>query len=176
MVQEGRKKFQGGSCLPYPLLSAPMLWRKKLEANSEAILFWEARNGSIFHTAWGRDVEAVKFLRKRFEERSWKRKQTRKRLALYGAGSGSKQYSTAFTSLVLRLVKLSRCFEFDVHFRLLIFCQRINLFFFEQNATSIHDWQEHILLVKFVLLRVLYFTLYLAYFTNEKRKVVSKHL
>jgi len=32
-------------------------------------------------------VEAVKFLwkRKYFEERSWKRKQTRKRLTLYGA-------------------------------------------------------------------------------------------
>jgi len=41
---------------------------------------------------WGRNVEAVKFLRKRkhFEERSWKQKQTRKRLTLCGAGSGSK--------------------------------------------------------------------------------------
>jgi len=35
-------------------------------------------------------VEAIKFLRKHFEESSWKRKQTRKRLILYGAGSGSK--------------------------------------------------------------------------------------
>jgi len=47
-------------------------------------------------------VEAFKFLwkRKRFEERSSKRKQTRKRLTLHGAGSGSKKYSTAFKSLV----------------------------------------------------------------------------
>jgi len=37
-------------------------------------------------------VEAVKVLwkRKHFGERSWKWKQTRKRLTLYGAGSGSK--------------------------------------------------------------------------------------
>jgi len=34
-------------------------------------------SGSIFHKTWFRDVEAeaVKFLRKHFEERSWKRKQ-----------------------------------------------------------------------------------------------------
>jgi len=37
--------------------------------------------------------------RKHFEERSWKRKQTRKRLTLYGAESGSKKYSIASTSL-----------------------------------------------------------------------------
>jgi len=36
-------------------------------------------------------VEAVTFL--------WKRKQTRKRVTLYGAGSGIKKYSTASTSL-----------------------------------------------------------------------------
>jgi len=36
---------------------------------------------------------------KHFEERSWKRKQTRKRLTLYETGSGSKKYSTASTSL-----------------------------------------------------------------------------
>jgi len=36
-------------------------------------------------------VEAVKFL--------WKRKQTRKRLTLYGDGSGSKNYSISSTSL-----------------------------------------------------------------------------
>jgi len=37
-------------------------------------------------------VEAVKFLwkQKHVEERSWKRKQTRNRLTLYGAGIGSK--------------------------------------------------------------------------------------
>jgi len=47
-------------------------------------------------------VELVKFLwkRKHFKERSWKRKQTRKRLTLSGAESGSKKYSTASTSLV----------------------------------------------------------------------------
>jgi len=46
-------------------------------------------------------VEAVKFLwkRKHFEKKSWKRMQTRKRLTLYGAGSGSKKYSTVSTSL-----------------------------------------------------------------------------
>jgi len=34
---------------------------------------------------WKRKLQAVKFLwkRKHFEERSWKRKQTRKRLTLY---------------------------------------------------------------------------------------------
>jgi len=55
-------------------------WKRKLEAEA---------------------VEAVKFLwkRKHLEERSWKRKQTRKRLNLYGAGRGSKKYSTASTSL-----------------------------------------------------------------------------
>jgi len=49
-----------------------------------------------------RKLEAVEFLwkRKHFEERSWKRKQTRKRLTLYGAESGSKKYSIASTSLV----------------------------------------------------------------------------
>jgi len=38
------------------------------------------------------EAEAVKFLwkRKHFEERIWKRKQTRKRLTLYGAGRGNK--------------------------------------------------------------------------------------
>jgi len=43
-------------------------------------------------------VEAVKLLwkRKHFEEISWKRK----RLTLYGAGSGSKKYSTASISLL----------------------------------------------------------------------------
>jgi len=60
----------------------------KKEAGSEL--------GSIFHKTWDRDVEAeavevVKFLwnRKHFEERSWKRKKTRKQLTLYGAGSES---------------------------------------------------------------------------------------
>jgi len=56
--------------------------------------FEEAGSGSIFHKTWGRDVEAeaIKFLwkRKRIEERSWKRKQTQKRLTLYGAGSRAK--------------------------------------------------------------------------------------
>jgi len=47
-------------------------------------------------------VEAVKLLwkRKHFEEKSWKRKKTRKRLTLFGAGSGIKNYSTASTSLL----------------------------------------------------------------------------
>jgi len=35
-----------------------------------------------------------------FEERGWKRKQTRKRLTSCGAGRGSKKYSTVSTSLV----------------------------------------------------------------------------
>jgi len=41
-------------------------------------------------------VKAVKFLwkRKRFEERNWKRKQTRKYLTFWGAGSGSIFYKT----------------------------------------------------------------------------------
>jgi len=51
-----------------------------------------------FHKTRGRDMEVVKFLRKHFEERSWM--QTRKRLTLYGAGSGSQKYCTASTSLV----------------------------------------------------------------------------
>jgi len=60
----------------------------------------EAEAFFIKHAAgmWKRKMEAVKFLWKRkrmhFEERGWKRKQTRKRLTLYGAkkeaGSGSK--------------------------------------------------------------------------------------
>jgi len=46
-------------------------------------------------------VEAVEFLwkRKHFEESSWKWKQTRKRLTVFGAGSGRKKYATASTSL-----------------------------------------------------------------------------
>ena len=41
---------------------------------------------------WKRKLEAVKFLwkRKHFDERDWNRKETRKRLILSGAGSGSK--------------------------------------------------------------------------------------
>ena len=36
----------------------------------------------------------VKFLwkRKHFDEKGWKRKRTRKQLALFGAGSGSKKF------------------------------------------------------------------------------------
>jgi len=34
-------------------------------------------------------VEAVKFLWKHFEEKSWKQKQTRKHLTFWEAGSGS---------------------------------------------------------------------------------------
>ena len=47
------------------------MWKRKLEAEA---------------------VEAVKFLwkRKHFDEKDWKRKRTRKRLALSGAVSGSK--------------------------------------------------------------------------------------
>jgi len=52
---------------------------------------------------WKLKLEAVKFFwkRKHFKDRSWKRKQTQKRLILYGAGSGSKKYSTASTSLLI---------------------------------------------------------------------------
>jgi len=53
------------------------------------------------------EAEVVKFLwqqkRKHFEETSWKQKQTRKRLTLYGAGSDSKIYSTASTFLMYAL-------------------------------------------------------------------------
>jgi len=53
---------------------------------------------------WKRKLKtkAVKFLwkRKHFKERSWKRMQTWKRLTLYGAGSGSKKYSTTSTFLL----------------------------------------------------------------------------
>ena len=40
------------------------------------------------------EAEAVKFLwkRKHFDEKNWKRKRTRKRLALSGDGSGSKKF------------------------------------------------------------------------------------
>jgi len=58
------------------------------------------------------EAEAVKFLWKQkwkhFEERSWKRKQTRNRLTLYGAGSGSKKYSTASTSMDVTHLSVSR--------------------------------------------------------------------
>jgi len=40
------------------------------------------------------EAEAVKFL--------WKWKQTQKRLTLYKTGSGSKNYSTASTSLMVK--------------------------------------------------------------------------
>jgi len=60
------------------------------------------------------EVEPVKFFWKlrHFEERSWKRKQTRKRLTLYGSGSGSKKYSTAFTSLIPMNCKCFFCMKF----------------------------------------------------------------
>jgi len=47
------------------------------------------------------ELKAVKFWRKRkhFDKISWKRKRNRKRPILSGAGSGSKKYSTASTSL-----------------------------------------------------------------------------
>jgi len=53
----------------------------------------------IKHGARTRKLETVKFLwkLKHFEERSWKRKQTLKRLTL--KGTGSEKYSTASTSL-----------------------------------------------------------------------------
>jgi len=53
-------------------------------------------------------VEASKFLwkRKHFEERSWKRNQTRKRLILYGTGSGIKKYSIKTIIVVLIFVFL----------------------------------------------------------------------
>jgi len=56
-------------------VEAEALWKKKLEAeaNSEAFGFFEEP-----------EAEAVKFL--------WKRKQTRKRLTLYRAGSLSKNF------------------------------------------------------------------------------------
>ena len=49
------------------------MWKRKLEAEA---------------------VEEVKFLwkRKHFDERDWKRKRTRKRIILSGAGSGSKKF------------------------------------------------------------------------------------
>jgi len=61
-------------------------------------LFEEPEAEAIFHKTWDRNVEAVKFLwkRKHFKERSCKRKQTRKRLTLYGAGSGSKKIFYCF--------------------------------------------------------------------------------
>ena len=42
------------------------------------------------------EVEAVKFLWKHFNERDWKKKRTRKRLILSGAGSGSELGSMKF--------------------------------------------------------------------------------
>jgi len=80
---------------------AEALLRKKLEAEaiSEAFDFLRSRKRKHFYKTWGsRDVEAVKFLWKHFEERSWK--QTWKRPTLYGAGSGRKKYSTASTFLI----------------------------------------------------------------------------
>jgi len=57
-------------------------------------------------------MEAVYFLWKHFEEKSWKQKQTQKRLTLYGARYGSKKYSTASTSLIatkLFVLGLEKC-------------------------------------------------------------------
>jgi len=62
------------------------LWKWK--RTRQHLTFWGAGSESIFHKAWDRDAEA-----KHFKERSW----NRKRLTLYGAGSGSKKYSTAST-------------------------------------------------------------------------------
>jgi len=81
----------------------------KKEAGSELesiLLFKELEAEAFFikHAAglWKqRKLEAVKFFwkRKHFEERGWKRKQTRKRLTSYGAGSWRKFYSSALTSM-----------------------------------------------------------------------------
>jgi len=74
-------------------------WKRKQTRN---YLTFEEPKAEVFHIKYGAGMwrrkleaeamEAVKFLwkRKHFEERSWKRKQTRKRLTLSGAGSGSK--------------------------------------------------------------------------------------
>jgi len=97
------------------------IWKRKKRLNfCKSTLKQEAGSGSklesvwhfeepeaffIKHGAgmWKQKLEAVKFLWKRkwkhFEEKSWK--QTRKRLTLYGAGRGSKKYSTASTSLYI---------------------------------------------------------------------------
>jgi len=60
-------------------------WKRK--RTQKHLTFWGAGSESIFHKTWSRDVEAeaVNFLQKHFEERSWK--QTRKRLTLYGVGT-----------------------------------------------------------------------------------------
>jgi len=70
----------------------------KKEARSGSIwLFCGAGSGSIFHKTWDRNVEAElkadKFLWKwkHFEEKSWKQKQSLKRLTLYRAESRSKK-------------------------------------------------------------------------------------
>jgi len=83
-----------------------LLWKHFNERSwkRKHLTFWgaEVEGGSIFHNTWGRDVKA---------DRSWKRKQTRKRLTLYGAGSGSKKYSTASTSLLL-LYRMNKSNDF----------------------------------------------------------------
>jgi len=56
------------------------LWKRK---------HFDFRSRKHFLYTWGRDVKAEALWR------SWKRKQTRKQLTLYGVWSGSKKYSTS---------------------------------------------------------------------------------
>jgi len=80
----------------------------KVEATRKHLIFFEEpelffiKHGTGMWKLEVEPVEGVKFLwkRKHFEERNWKWKQTRKRLTLYKAGSGSKKYFTAFTFMV----------------------------------------------------------------------------
>ena len=59
------------------------------------------------------EAEAVKFLckRKHFDERDWKRKRTRKRLILSGAGSGSKKFQRSGSGSELGSIKLQEELE-----------------------------------------------------------------
>jgi len=89
-------------------ISKPVPSRKSLKSTATYRIKWEALEAKevrkqfassitaeaffIKHAAGIRKLKAIKFFwkRKHFEERGWKRKQTRKRPTLYGAGSKSK--------------------------------------------------------------------------------------
>jgi len=77
-------------------------------------------NAALLTGMWKQKLEAVILLwkRKYFEERNWKRKQTRKHLTSWGAGSGSIFHKTWGTDVEAKSVNLlwkwkRKHFDFD---------------------------------------------------------------
>ena len=96
-----------------PQLPSSRTKTKELRAHAKsqlAVLHWAGMWKRKQEAEAVEAVEAVKFLWKRkqkhFDERDWKRKRTRKRLILSGAGSGSKKFQRWGSGSELGSIKL----------------------------------------------------------------------